>query len=107
VNNASVSLCHAEEIYAAYPKKVGKPAALRAIQRALAKRPFDFLLERTHLFATTYEGEARFVPHPAKWFNEERFNDDTATWRRTSPSRPGNSTRIVEPGQFGSGVSKL
>ena len=84
VNNASVSLCHAEEIYEAYPRKVGKHAALRAIQRALAKRTFDFLLERTRLFGTTYEGEARFIPHPAKWFNEERFNDDPVTWRRTT-----------------------
>jgi len=36
------------------------------------------------LFGTTYEGEARFIPHPAKWFNEERFNDDPVTWRRTT-----------------------
>lgn len=90
-----------EEIYAAYPKKVGRPVALRAIRRALVKRPFDFLLERTRLFAKTYAGETRFIPHPATWFNQDRFNDDPATWLR--PSQPPRSARngtFVPPRKF-------
>ncbi|MCX6925955.1 MAG: hypothetical protein NT154_22525, partial [Verrucomicrobia bacterium] len=44
----------AEDIYAAYPRKVGKPAAIRVIQRALKAHTAEFLLERTKLFAATY-----------------------------------------------------
>jgi hypothetical protein len=80
------SLTHQEEeIYEAYPKKVAKPAALRAIRHALAKHPFDFLLERTRRYAQTCNSPAEFIPHPSTWFNQERFNDDPATWRRTGP----------------------
>lgn len=92
-----------EEIYAAYPKKVGKPVALRAIRRALVNRPFDFLLERTRLFAKTYTGETRFIPNPATWFNQDRFNDDPATWLCPSqPSRPGRTGGFVPPRKFDS-----
>ena len=100
VNNASVSSWQAEEIYAAYPKKVGKPAALRAIRRALVKRPFEFLLERTRLFATTYNGESRFIPHPAKWFDQERFNDDPATWRRADTPTAGLHNKTAPSRRF-------
>jgi hypothetical protein len=76
-----------EEIYAAYPKKVGKPAALRAIRRALDKCAFDFLLERTRLFAQTCNSPPEFIPFPSTWFGQERFNDDPSTWRRADPNR--------------------
>lgn len=81
----------AEEIYAAYPKKVAKPAALRAIQRALKKHPAAFLLERTRRYADLYRGDPRFIPNPANWFSDERFLDDESTWTRTctpTASRP-------------------
>ena len=78
----------AEEIYAAYPTDVAKPAALRAIQRALKKHPAAFLLERTRRYDELYCDDPRFIPHPAKWFSDERFLDDESTWTRacTPPS---------------------
>ena len=96
-----------EEIYAAYPKKVGKPTALRAIRRALAERPFDFLLERTRLYAQTCNSPAEFIPNPSTWFNQERFNDDPATWRKTVGTGGKPQPAIIRPGKFGCGVSKL
>ena len=90
-----------EEIYAAYPKKVGKPAALRAIRRALGKRPFDFLLERTRLYAQTYNGPPEFIPNPSTFFSQERFEDDPATWQRAN-TRPGRSGGFVPPRKFDS-----
>jgi hypothetical protein len=79
-----------EEIYAAYPKKVGKPAALRAIRRAITRHTLEIVLKRTRLYAQTYDGPVDYIPNPATFFNQDRFNDDPATWRRTArPGRPG------------------
>ena len=58
-----------EEIYAAYPKKVGKPTALRAIRRVMVKHTLEFILERTRLFAQTCNSPVEFIPHPSTWFN--------------------------------------
>jgi hypothetical protein len=72
-----------EEIYQAYPLKVGKPAALKAIQKALKKYPFETLLEKTKQFAAVRNGDLAFCPHPSTWFNQERFNDSPDTWKRS------------------------
>jgi hypothetical protein len=96
-----------EQIYEAYPKKVGKPVALRAIRRALAKQAFDFLLERTQVYAQTCNSPAEFIPNPSTWFNQERFNDDPATWRRTAGTSGKPQPTIIRPDKFGCGVSKL
>lgn len=73
----------AEDIFKAYPKKVAKPAALKAIQKAIkAGADPAFLLERTKLFGQTYGKDLSFCPYPATWYNQERFNDDPGTWKR-------------------------
>lgn len=76
----------AETIYQAYPRHQGKGAALPAILRALDRVPFDQLLEAVQAFAVAVQGwpeqDRQFVPHPATWIREERWNDDRATWRR-------------------------
>jgi hypothetical protein len=87
----------AERIYEAYPKKVAKPAALRAIKRALKDNTTEFLLERTRLFTTTYNGDPKYIPYPASWFNNHRFNDDPTTWRKTASSSNGG---FVPPRKF-------
>jgi hypothetical protein len=72
-------------IYAAFRKKVGKPDALAAIDKALAKPgvTWEHLLERTQLHYKMTEGmNLRYIPNPARWFTEERFNDDPETWKQ-------------------------
>lgn len=96
-----------EEIYEEYPRKVGKPVALRAIRRALATHTADFLLERTKLFAATYTGDPQFIPHPSTWFRQERFNDVPATWNKCSNHNGKPPPAIIRPEKFGCGVSKL
>ena len=73
------------EIYQAYPRKVGKPKAIAAIKKAMASRGQADLLELTKKYAKLRGiNEPQFIPHPATWFNQERYNDDPETWRRTS-----------------------
>jgi len=70
-----------EEIYQAYPKKADKPAALRAIKKAILKMRPEALMELTRKYAKVREScEPQFTPYPASWYNAERFNDDEETW---------------------------
>lgn len=80
----------AASIYAEYPKKVGKTAALKAINKAIKAHSFERLLERTKAYCKAIGWQDRqFIPHPATWFNEGRFDDDPMQWE---PSNRQNST---------------
>jgi hypothetical protein len=76
------------EIYESYPRKVGKPSALSAIQKAIAKAGFDLILEKTQDYALTikrYGIDSKHekwatVPHPSTWYNQERWLCDEAEW---------------------------
>lgn len=72
----------AEDIYRAYPLKVGKPKALQSIQRAMKKTAPAELLAKTTQFAELWNGDTSYCPHPTTWFNQERYNDAPETWRR-------------------------
>ena len=75
----------AETIYKEYPRKVAKKEGLEAIRKALKKNTAAFLIEKTKLFAVAVKGmEKKFIPHPATWFNKERFSDDPEEWKETS-----------------------
>lgn len=69
------------EIYDAYPRKAARPVALRAIKKALKMIKASRLLELTRQFgAASKNADPRYIPHPATWFNQERFNDSPSTW---------------------------
>lgn len=72
-----------DDIYREYPKKVGKPDALKAIKRAMSKCDPIRLLELTKAYAARRNGDLSFMPNPSTWFNQERFNDDPTTWERS------------------------
>ena len=84
----------AESIYREYPRKVAKPDALKAIAKALRTNTPEFLLERTKAYAAAIGWkEPQFVPYPATWFNQERFNDPPTEWQqpatKPTPTQPG------------------
>lgn len=85
----------AEDVYAAYPRKVGKPKAMSAIEKQLKIFGFDAVIAATKRFSEAWKGETdlQFCPHPATWFNQERFNDKPETWRNGngSPSHNGHT----------------
>lgn len=81
----------ASEIYDAYPRKVAKPEALKAILGAIDRGTSPIvLMERTKAFARCRQGQDNgFTPHPATWFNQERFNDDPSTWTKNGAPKQG------------------
>jgi hypothetical protein len=85
-----------QEIYAAYPRKIDPKAAQRAILKAMRLKPAKYLLERTTAYAVAMRGtEVQFIPHPATWFNRERYDQPEASWnptgqRVTAPQKAEN-----------------
>jgi hypothetical protein len=84
-----------EQIYSTYPRKmtpkVAKKSILAAIRRS--KMHPQQILDATKRFAEICKEENRdqaVIAYPATWFNQDRFEDDPATWRglRSSSSRP-------------------
>ena len=62
-----------------YPRKVGKKAARKAWDKAKDKPPLEKLLESVEAHKATeqwQEGGGRFVPHPATWLNQGRWEDE-------------------------------
>lgn len=85
-------------IYSAYPRKVGRGAAIKAITNAFNRltsavgdgsrkfSPADasaFLFASTEAFADSPAGKAgEYCPHPATWFTQSRYLDDPKEWQR-------------------------
>lgn len=79
-----------ETIYQAYPRKVAKPAALKAIRLALKAIDAASLLALTEAYAEARRGaDPQFTPHPATWFNSQRWADDPETWKQHGPDSSG------------------
>jgi hypothetical protein len=73
----------AEAIYQAYPKHVGKKAALKAIAKALEHVMQEYLLAAVTEYAAAVAGsDKQYIPHPATWFNHRRWEDDRDEWKR-------------------------
>jgi len=94
----------AEAVYALYPKKVGKAAALKAIVKVLKAGTITELELQTKVrtyaeaVAKWSEQDKTFIPNPATWFNQHRFDDDPATWIR-EPAEPREKKKggVAEP----------
>lgn len=93
----------AEAIYQAYPRKVGKKAALKAITAAIvgfkstrSESPASTLYEVTKAYAAavaTWPAKDReFVPHPATWFNRGSYMDDPREWQAKGARAASTST---------------
>lgn len=85
----------ASEIYALYPRKVGRPKAIQSIVKSIKAFGFEDIKAKTALYAKTINGkEQQFIPHPTTWFNQQRFNDDPATWNSDSFGGNGHADAI-------------
>jgi len=87
------TFCVVESIYGAYPRKVAKAPALKAIAKALQTIAADKLLGLTQQYAAAVVGDdPQYIPFPTTWYNQRRFEDDPSTWRRG-----GKSSTAVKP----------
>lgn len=69
-----------ENIYDLYPKKVGRGAALKSIEKALRKIASAELEVAVIKYAESVRGkDKQFIPNPATWFNQERWMDEHET----------------------------
>lgn len=82
-----------ERWYALYPRKEAKGEAAKAFGRALKalvdlgmhgdfEQTLDWLCNVTVAFATSGKAKTLFVPHPATWLNQARYDDDQSTWNQ-------------------------
>ncbi len=75
----------ASGVYEAYPRKVARKAAIRAVLKAIQAHGFDKVMGATVEYGKTRNGEdQQFTPYPATWFNQQRYLDDPATWRQSN-----------------------
>lgn len=89
----------AERIYAAYPKHVGRVAAIKAINKALKSKVITYqaLMAATEEYAESVRHIRRgsadwhIVPHGATWYNDQRWSDDPR-------DRPTYQSRTYQPG---------
>lgn len=85
-----------EEFWAAYPRKIGKAAALKAWKSATKTTHPDTIqagieAHRDNLAAR----EARFIPHPSTWLNAGRWDDEPDPLApAVSPGRPSETDRL-------------
>ncbi|MGV8965331.1 MAG: hypothetical protein ACOH2F_03545 [Cellulomonas sp.] len=64
------------EFWSEYPRKVGKDDARRAYARAVKRSSSAAVLLGAHRYAADPNlGEPTFIPHPAKWLNDGRWED--------------------------------
>ena len=69
-----------DDFFVLYPRKVGKGAARAAWAKAIKKADPVMILGRAAIYAQQVVGhDMKFVPHPATWLNQERWEDDTTS----------------------------
>jgi hypothetical protein len=88
-NNSIKTLRHDPEFdtfWQEYPRKTAKEAARKAWAGARARVGAEAIL--TGLRAAVWPLEARFIPHPATWLNQGRWDDQPA------PVRPRDEDMI-------------
>jgi len=75
-----------EAIYEAYPRKVGRGAALLSIRKACVEHGAEMIMEKVKLYAKAREGEEKFfTPHAQTWMNQQRYLDDPEEWAVKKP----------------------
>ena len=69
-----------EKFWKLYPRRAGKPAALRAFKGAVKRSgvaPIQEGFVRWETFWRVNGTPEEFIPYPATWLNQERYNDPT------------------------------
>ena len=89
----------AEQFWPAYPRKVSKPNALKAWKNATKRAEPAEIMAALSVWVAYWEAknEPEFIPHPATWLNQERWNDEPPPL--PSSKRRRNETEFVTEAQ--------
>ena len=76
--NAATFALEFQEWYSTYPKRVGKDRAMKAYKSARKKASKETLLAGARAAVKEFSTrEKRFIPHPATWLNDGRWDDES------------------------------
>lgn len=80
-NNKDIYIDHFDAFYKAYPKKVGKAAAQKSFSKLNVNESLlnKMLLAIENQKTTKQWQEKLFIPHPATWLNQRRWEDEIET----------------------------
>lgn len=90
-----------EQFWDWYPRKVGKEAAKKAWDKARTKTDQQNILDGIERYRLDPNLPAKeFIPHPATWLNEGRWDDEPLPIRagRDTPQRMDHSARGLAKG---------
>lgn len=93
-----------DDFWAKYPRKTGKDAARRAYKTALKRaRPIDidYGLMRSIEYWRVSRTEKRFIPHPATWLNQGRWQDELE--RPAAPNEDAVKVEVIAAIERGDG----
>jgi hypothetical protein len=69
-----------DTFWAQYPRKAGKIAGRKAFDKAMKLATLEQLLQGVELLKRETAGkELHFIPHPATWLNDGRWDDEPTT----------------------------
>lgn len=95
-------------LYELYPKKIGKEAAIKAIEKALKMKTFEQLLLALQCYVRKISREGtdpQFIPHPATWFNQGRYDDEE--FQPDYEVKNGSHANGSRPRQAGAGNQRI
>ena len=66
-----------DDFYASYPRKTARGAAKISWRKACKGVDANLIISQAALFAASVHGkDKKFIPHPATWLNQERWDDE-------------------------------
>jgi DNA-binding Lrp family transcriptional regulator len=71
-----------DNFWSMYPRKVGKPQARRAFDKALKRATLQHILNGLHAWKQVWD-DPQYIPHPTTWLNRDGW-DDQVPARNTS-----------------------
>lgn len=85
------------EFWNAYPRKIGKQAALRAFTRATERTDVATIIAGVQRLANDPNlPPKQYIPHPATWLNEGRWDDEPYPERNESDNKNNNRAKAAE-----------
>ena len=85
VLNRPKALARFAEFWTIYPRKVGKPKARAAFERAVRHAEVDAILAGARRYASDPNRDPEFTAHPTTWLNRDGWEDDPLPARGQDP----------------------